>query len=85
MKAQRELGARVPDCALLDVNLGEHASFDLARKLRLQGIPFLFFTGYDASVIPAEFAHVPRLEKPVHNARLLEALDECCRAASVES
>ncbi len=66
-----------PDCAILDVNLGEGASYELARALRKQGVPFLFFTGYDPGAIPAEFTNVRRLEKPVDNARLLDAVASC--------
>jgi DNA-binding response OmpR family regulator len=77
--ALKDLETRIPDCAVLDVNLGEGPSFDLPRILRMRTIPFLFFTGYDASAIPAEFAHVPRLEKPVTTARLLQAIADCCR------
>ena len=68
------------DCAILDVNLGEGASYDLARTLRSRGVPFLFFTGYDPGAIPAEFADVRRLEKPVDAARLLQAVANCLPA-----
>ena len=77
-RALRSLQGQAPDCAVLDVNLGEGASFDLARTLRSKSIPFLFFTGYHASAIPTEFAHVPRIEKPVSIAHLLRAIDGCC-------
>ena len=67
---------------ILDINLGRGASFDLARALHARSVPFLFSTGYDGSVIPAEFAHVPRLEKPVDIPRLLRAVeDQCGRGA----
>ena len=81
--ALRSCGQRLPDCALLDANLGEGSSFDLARVLRMRGVPFLFFTGYDRDALPSEFADVERLEKPVDTARLLRALGECCRTVSV--
>ena len=78
--AARSLKEAAPDCAVLDVNLGEGASFDLARSLRGMGVPFLFFTGYDPGAIPAEFADVRRLEKPVATERLLEAVAVCLRS-----
>ncbi|RYF24002.1 MAG: response regulator [Oxalobacteraceae bacterium] len=77
--ALKDLQHCVPDCALLDVNLGEGASFGLARMLLTRGIPFLFFTGYDANALLAEFAGVERLEKPVNAARLVQAVETCCR------
>ena len=70
-----------PDCAVLDVNLSEGNSFDLARMLRMQHVPFLFFTGYDRDALPSEFADVDRLEKPVDSARMLQKLSACCRSA----
>ena len=45
--AQRSLQQCSPHCAVLDVNLGDGASFELAKSLRMRGIPFVFFTGYD--------------------------------------
>jgi DNA-binding response OmpR family regulator len=62
------------DCAVLDINLGDGPSFDTARALMGRGIPFLFVTGYDGNVIPDEFAGVGRLEKPLTEHRLVEAV-----------
>ena len=76
--ALASLERRPPHCAVLDVNLGVGASFDLARALKRRAVPFLFFTGYDQSAIPAEFADVLRLEKPVDSARVVSALENCC-------
>ena len=72
----------LPDCAVLDVDLGEGDSLDLARALRMRGVPFLFFTGYDASALPPEFTGVDRLEKPVAAAHLVKAVERCCGSAS---
>ena len=77
-EAAAALAERTPDCAILDVNLGQGASFDLADELRTKGVPFLFFTGYDREVIPIRFADVPRLEKPVDASRLVSAAVEVC-------
>jgi CheY-like chemotaxis protein len=65
-----------PDCAVLDVNLGGAPSFDLARAMSAQAIPMLFATGYDASVIPPDLAHIPRLQKPVDLRALISAVAE---------
>lgn len=67
-----------PDCAVLDINLGRGSEFALAERLRQQRIPFLFFTGYDGDVIPARFADVTRLEKPVNPAHLVRAVEALC-------
>ena len=70
-----------PDCAVIDINLGGGPSFDLAEALRARSVPFLFLTGYDASVIPPEFADVERLEKPVNVSRLISSVTGLCAAA----
>lgn len=73
------LADAAPECAIIDVNLGSGASFDVADALCARGVPFLFFTGYDREVIPSRFADVTRLEKPVdtrHLVRAAEALFE---------
>jgi CheY-like chemotaxis protein len=64
-----------PDCAVLDLNLGDGPTFQLAEAMRAREVPFVFFTGYDESAIPAEFADVARLEKPVRASQLLQAVD----------
>ncbi len=80
-EALRLLQARRPDCAVLDVNLGQGPGFDVADRLRDLGVPFLFFTGYDRENIPARFADVTRLEKPVTDTRLLELVARLCATA----
>lgn len=68
------IDTRAPDAAVLDVNLRREPIFPFARTLRARAIPFVFATGYDQLQIPAEFAEVPRLEKPVEMRLLLHAL-----------
>lgn len=46
----------------------------MADALRARGVPFLFATGYDASVIPARYAGVRRCEKPVEPSQIARAL-----------
>jgi len=64
------------DAAMLDINLGEGASFEVARSIRDRRIPFLFVTGYDVSIIPDDLAGLPRLEKPVDQQNLVQQLTE---------
>jgi DNA-binding response OmpR family regulator len=66
------------DCAVLDINLHGHLAFQLATELRRRGIPAIFATGYDASMIPAELADVIRLEKPVDMQALCRAIQTSC-------
>lgn len=62
------------DGALLDVNMGEGRTFEVARILTGRGIPFCFSTGYGEAGIDAEFRAAPVLQKPYRQADLAEAL-----------
>lgn len=64
------------DCALVDINLGSGPCFAVARELRDRGIPFLFTTGYEATVIPEEFRDVERVEKPTNAGAIVSALSQ---------
>ncbi|MEQ8410134.1 MAG: response regulator [Erythrobacter sp.] len=64
------------DAAMLDINLGDGASFEVARSMRELSVPFLFLTGYDVSIFPDDLSDRPRLEKPVDQERLIERLAE---------
>ena len=69
---------RRPDCAVLDVKLGPGRGFGLADRLQALGVSFLFFTGYDEEILPQRFSGVVRLEKPMDDARLLDAIEKLC-------
>jgi CheY-like chemotaxis protein len=62
------------DAAVLDINIGGQLVYSVADALRARNVPFVFTTGYDAEVIPAEYAEVTRYEKPTKLAKLGEAL-----------
>lgn len=62
------------DGGLIDVNLGHCLSFEFARTLRQHKIPFVFLTGYHASVVPDDLADAPCLRKPVPARRIVEEL-----------
>lgn len=79
------LGAAVPDlknlmsqgqinAALIDINLGESTSFEFARVLRDNAIPFVFLTGYDASILPDDLAGTPCISKPAESKRIVDEL-----------
>jgi DNA-binding response OmpR family regulator len=56
-------GMRV-DAAVLDINLRDEMVYPVAAELRREGVPFVFATGYDAAILPAEFTSVPLWGKP---------------------
>lgn len=62
------------DAVLIDINLGHGLSFDFARALQAQGIPFVFLTGYDAAMLPDDLAGNGYLTKPADAARIMDAL-----------
>lgn len=66
------------DCAVVDINLGAGASFAPARDFVTRGVPIIFTTGYDASIIPDELRVHPCLQKPVRAASLIEAVSRVC-------
>lgn len=74
--AREELAEQRPDAVLLDINLGPGPTFKLAETLKHGGIPFVFVTGYDQKVIPAEFHNVERLEKPIQLRRVVSVVSK---------
>ena len=65
-----------PAAAILDLNLHGHPAFPIADELLARGIPLIFATGYDASVIPEKYRHIPRWEKPFDPMVLTSALSK---------
>ena len=81
-QAQESLVRRLPDCAMIDINLGSGPSFELAKQLRLCKVPFVFLTGYDRDVIPAEFSDVRCLHKPVGFGDMVQSIADLVRRAA---
>jgi two-component system, chemotaxis family, sensor kinase Cph1 len=73
------------DAAALDVNLDGEFVFPLAARLREDGVPFVFMTGYNSrGIFPPEFQDVARVGKPVQERALTGALAEALAAAEPE-
>jgi hypothetical protein len=62
------------DAALLDVKLQKSETYPFADILVERGVPFLFTTGYDRSVIPTRFRHAALIQKPYDMAQMAKAL-----------
>lgn len=62
------------DAAILDINLGSATTIDLARDLSQRGVPFLFHTGYDPSVLPCDLKSSLVVTKPSSTEELLDSL-----------
>jgi len=63
------------DAAVLDVNLNGERVFPLADRLMADNVPIVLTTGYDEDAIPRDYAHLQRLQKPVHLRELFGCLD----------
>lgn len=68
------IGRTVPDCALLDVNLGSEKIDPVADLLASRGCPFIFTTGYGRSGIPQDHVGRPVLQKPFRMDELASTL-----------
>ena len=74
--AKPELERAIPDCAVLDFNLGDDNSAEIADILRLSNTPFIFATGYgDTAAIPDRFKDVPIVRKPVSATALADKME----------
>ncbi|WP_162291018.1 response regulator [Erythrobacter colymbi] len=69
------------DVVLIDINLGYGLSFDFARELKGQAIPFVFLTGYDAAMLPDDLAGSAYLSKPADGTRIVAMLAEMTKGA----
>jgi two-component SAPR family response regulator len=71
------------DVAVLDINLNGTSVVPLAEDLRVQGIPFVFVSGYgDEELLPEHLRDRPRFDKPVEAERLVACLVEIARRPS---
>ncbi|MBP0485186.1 hypothetical protein [Sagittula salina] len=75
-QAERLLTDTTPELALLDINVGAHQVWPLARKLRARGTKVVFISG-DLSLanLCEDFLEEPRLHKPVMPEQVMQALD----------
>ena len=51
--------------AILDIDLQGKPSFPVADVLRARGIPFVFTTSHEVSILPVAYRDVRRFKKPV--------------------
>jgi DNA-binding NtrC family response regulator len=74
--AAQALEEHTPDCALVDLNLGQGLSFELPQELQRRSVPFAFITGYDDAVIPDRFLHHLRAQKPIVTASAMKIVQD---------
>src|SRR5437762_820968 len=62
------------DVAVLDVNLREERVYPVADALIEQCVPIVFATGYDELLMHRSYIGLPRCQKPIDKASLLQVL-----------
>lgn len=62
------------DGAILDIELQSQLAYPAADALAARTIPFLFTTGFDASVVPSTYDGIPTVQKPARSDAVLDAL-----------
>ncbi|HYG25467.1 MAG TPA: response regulator [Caulobacteraceae bacterium] len=77
-EALQVLSSETVDCALLDVNVDDGVSYDVARALIARNSPVVFLTGYGDESMPDGFQGVARLQKPVNGAAMIAAIARAC-------
>ncbi|MBW8753030.1 MAG: response regulator [Sphingomonadales bacterium] len=75
-QAMALLTSREIDAAIVDLQIDNHVSFEVGRRLDELGIPWAITTAHAPSVIVPEFAHVARLIKPFTVSALLMLIEE---------
>lgn len=60
----RRAAAMQIDFALLDIDLGDGQSYEIARDLKERGIPFAFVSASRATDLPPDLAGTPFIAKP---------------------
>jgi CheY-like chemotaxis protein len=74
------------DAAIIDLMLGGVSTLGFARRLRAEGIPFVFASGYAATEeIRSSFPDVVLVEKPYSGDDLIAALAAARKAAPPQS
>jgi CheY-like chemotaxis protein len=64
------------DGAVLDVRLNGGFSYAVADELMAKGLPVVFATGYDASMLPPRFANITLVRKPFSIVTVERTLEE---------
>ena len=75
-EAQLIIDTDAVDCAVVDIDLGNGPSYEIAECLKRRGLPFLFSSGYSEAAVPAPYRDVPVLVKPYSGEALVEALQK---------
>ena len=76
-RARKYLQNERPSVVVLDINLGNETTIELARELGEKHIPYLFATGYGAEAeMPVDLVNRIILTKPLEMKSLEQALND---------
>jgi DNA-binding NtrC family response regulator len=76
-KAMEHIGEELPDVAILDVDLGDGTSVEIATELTRLSVPFIFAANeIDNALIPPQFREVKIIPKPYSGDAVAEMLKE---------
>jgi DNA-binding response OmpR family regulator len=58
------ISTKLPDLAVLDVNINGRMSYELAQLLVDRNVPIVFLTGYDSPAVDEKWRQYPVCRKP---------------------
>ena len=78
---------KLPDIAgaVLDISVQGELIFPLAEELKARGVPYVFSSGYDDSVVPTQYSDVIRFSKPADECEIASTLLEAIRRRTSQS
>jgi len=78
---------KLPDIAgaVLDVSVQGRMVFPLADELSRRNVPYVFSTGYDDSIVPAQYSDIRRFSKPADEREIASILLEAVQSRSSAS
>jgi DNA-binding NtrC family response regulator len=73
-QAEEALKRQRVDAAIVDVNLRGHMASAFIKRLAATDLPCLIVSGYADDALPDALSKIPRLEKPVSPALVIQTL-----------
>ena len=68
------IATATPQCAVVDIHLGDGPCYRVPQFLKQRRVPFIFVTAYDRTGLSSEFDDIECLDKPVEDSRLVSTL-----------
>lgn len=72
----RQAMAMAIDFALLDIDLGDGKSFEIARSLKERQVPFVFVSAARIAELPPDLSEAPFIPKPFFRNAITRAVEE---------